>query len=106
MWSWEEVWGDAGGHADDLFRAFRSFSEGAGRAGFRTLASPVDPFNRSSLTPLVAVAGVVGVVMLSGVAIGAALVAAAALVALYFLLHHIFGFEVSIDVPAWAGPAR
>lgn len=67
---------------------------------WRSLVSPVDPYNRSTvLTPIVAAAGVVGVVMLSGVAIAASITAAAALLALYFLLSHVFGFDITMDLP-------
>jgi hypothetical protein len=68
---------------------------------WRSLLSPVDPYNRSTvLTPIVAAAGVVGVVMLSGVVLASAVTAAAALLALYFLLSRVFGFDITMDLPA------
>ena len=94
-WSWADVWNEVGGRADDLYRAF---TDREAMHAIQGLASPVDPFNRSTLlTPMVSVVGVVGVVMLSGVALASAVVAAAALTALYFLLSRVFGFEVTLD---------
>lgn len=98
-WNWDNIWSDPREGPEAVFRAFRSMGERMGEAGLRSLAAPVDPFNRSPFAPIVAVAGVVGVVMLSGVALAAAVVAAAALTALWFLLSRVFGFEIAIDLP-------
>ncbi len=62
-----------------------------------TLLAPVDPFNRSPLfTPVVRTLGAVGIVCLSGVALGGLAVALAAFAALYFLLTEVFGYELAL----------
>lgn len=99
-WAWSDLWEEIGGGAERVFSAFQA--DGDAKRKLQAMLSPVDPYNRSSvLTPLVAAAGVVGVVMLSGVALAAAAIAAAALLALYFLLSQVFGFEIDFD-PAQA----
>ena len=96
-WSWREAFERVERQADDFYRAF---AEGVRDHGFRSLVSPVDPYNRSAvLTPIVTAAGIVGVVMLSGIVIASAVTAAAALLALYFLLRLVFGFDIVLDMP-------
>jgi hypothetical protein len=93
---WDDFWGEVGGRADDLYRAF---VDRGGVKALHTLVAPVDPYNRSTLlAPIVTAAGVLGVVMLSGVALASAVIAASALLALYFLLSRVFGFEIAMDV--------
>jgi hypothetical protein len=66
----------------------------------RALITPIEPFNRSRIfSPVVAAAGVVSVVMLSGIALGAIVTAAAALAAVYYLLTQVFGYELTLAVP-------
>jgi hypothetical protein len=68
--------------------------------GLSELLRPVDPFNRSEvLAPLVGMAGVVLMLMLSGVAVGALATTIAALMALYFLLTQVFGYDISVTMP-------
>jgi hypothetical protein len=69
----------------------------ARETGVGALVTPVDPFNRSRvLAPVIAAAGVVSVLLLSGVAIGAVVTAAAALLAVYYLLTQVFGYELTL----------
>jgi hypothetical protein len=82
---------------------FDALDKEARDGGLASLVTPVDPFNRSSvLTPIVAAAGVVSVVMLSGVAVGAMVTTVAALMAVYYLLTAVFGYEVRFAPPAAA----
>ena len=68
--------------------------------GVTALIAPVDPFNRSKiLSPVIAAAGVISVVMFSGIALGAIVTAAAALLAVYYLLTQIFGYELTLAMP-------
>ena len=84
---------------------FDSFTRDGSEAGLSSLIAPVDPFNRSALlTPLVTVVGVATALLLSGVAVGAMVALLAALLALYFLLTEVFGYEVSVAAPI--KPAR
>ena len=82
-------------------RMFGGLYEGIRReareTGVGALVTPVDPFNRSRvLAPVIAAAGVVSVLLLSGVAIGAVVTAAAALLAVYYLLTQVFGYELTL----------
>jgi hypothetical protein len=66
----------------------------------RALIAPIEPFNRSRvIAPVIAAAGVAGLVVLSGIALSAIITAAAALAAMYFLLTQVFGYEISLIVP-------
>ena len=65
--------------------------------GFLALVTPVDPFNRSDLlTPIVSAAGIITMIMLSGVAVGAMATLLAALMALYYVLTEVFGYELAV----------
>jgi len=89
----ESIESHVGGIYDSLRRETRE-------GGLRSLVSPVDPFNRSKiLTPLVAAAGIVSVVMLSGLAVSAFVTALTAFLALYYLLTQVFGYELSMVMP-------
>lgn len=88
-------------------RVFGNLYEGIRReareTGVGALVTPVDPFNRSRvLAPVIAAAGVVSVLLLSGVAIGAVVTAAAALLAVYYLLTQVFGYELTVAMPGAA----
>jgi hypothetical protein len=99
-WNFNDVWSSVGEQVQGLFDAFDHESR---EGGLASLVSPVDPFNRSSvLTPIVAAAGVVGVVMLSGVAVGAMVTTVAALMAVYYLLTAVFGYEIRFAPAATA----
>ena len=96
-WSFSDVLGSLGDQFQGLFDAV---SEERGEGGLSELVRPVDPFNRSALlTPIVTAAGVVGIFMLAGVAVGAIATTLAALLALYYLLTQVFGYEVSFAAP-------
>lgn len=96
-WNFNDVWSSFGEQMQGVFDAF---GEETRDGGLASLVSPVDPFNRSAvLTPIVAAAGVVGVVMLSGLAVGAMVTTLAALMAVYYLLTAVFGYEISFAVP-------
>jgi hypothetical protein len=88
-------------------RMFGNLYEGIRReakeTGVSALVTPVDPFNRSRvLAPVIAAAGVVSVLVLSGVAVGAMVTAAAALLAVYYLLTQVFGYELTVAMPGTA----
>jgi hypothetical protein len=86
---------------DEFYRAMqgqglRSDTDGA--ASLSTLLDPVDPFNRNPwLVPFVRVAGVTALVCLSGVAVGAFVISITALLAIYYLLSQVFGFEIELN---------
>ncbi len=93
------------GLAEDLrsqvFEFLQSVRRESHESGFSALLAPVDPFNRSDLlTPLVTIAGIIGMLVLSGVAVGALATTLVALLALYFLLTQVFGYELSLAMPA------
>jgi hypothetical protein len=86
-----------GAYAGGLWDALRRETR---QSGVRALIAPIEPFNRSRvIAPVVAAAGVVGVLVLSGIALGAIVTAATALAAIYFLLTQVFGYEISLIVP-------
>ncbi len=99
MWiPWSDLWASGKAQIESLVDAFRRESHDA---GISALITPIDPFNRSTLlTPVVAALGVTGVLMLSSVAAGALMAAAAALLAVYFLLTEVFGYEIDLDIPS------
>jgi len=71
-----------------------------GEPGFETLFAPVDPYNRWPLfAPVVSVLGAAAVFALTGVAVAAMVVLAAALLAVWFLLSEVFGYEVLVPGP-------
>ena len=95
----EEFGSYAGGLWDALRRETRD-------TGMRALVAPIEPFNRSRIVaPIVAAAGVVGLLMQSAVALASVVTAAAALAAIYYLLTQVFGYEISLNVPGAAGAA-
>ncbi|RMD84996.1 MAG: hypothetical protein D6815_02925 [Candidatus Dadabacteria bacterium] len=98
MWfPWQSVWASGKAQVESFVEAFRRESRDA---GITALLMPVDPFNRSTLlTPVVAALGVTGILMLSSVAAGALMAAALALLAVYFLLTEVFGYEIDLAVP-------
>lgn len=76
---------------------YEAFSDETRVSGVASLLTPVDPYNRSSvLTPIVAAAGAVGLIMFAGAAVAAMAVAVAALLAVCYLLTEVFGYEVSL----------
>jgi len=66
--------------------------------GITGLLAPVAPYNRSTLlTPVVAAVGVVGVLVLSGVAAASLAAMTTALIAIYFLLTEVFGYDIQLS---------
>ncbi|RMD83096.1 MAG: hypothetical protein D6815_07500 [Candidatus Dadabacteria bacterium] len=91
------LWSSAKAEIEGFVEAFRRQNT---EAALSALVTPVDPFNRSPLlTPVVAALGVAGILFLSSVAAGALMAAAAALLAVYFLLTEVFGYEIDLSLP-------
>ncbi len=66
--------------------------------GVAGLLAPVAPYNRSTLlTPVVTVVGVIGVLVLSGVAVASLAAMTTALIVIYFLLTEVFGYEIQLS---------
>jgi hypothetical protein len=99
-WSFNGYCEQLGGYAGGLWESLRRETRDG---GVRALIAPIDPFNRSRVVaPVIAAAGIATLLVLSGIALGAVVTAAAALAAIYFLLTQVFGYEISLIVP---GPA-
>ncbi len=97
MLSFDDLFGSI---AEGMSAAYDNVRKQTGNAGVGALIAPVDPFNRSRvLTPIVAAAGVVSMLLLAGVVVGSMATAVAALLALYYLLTVVFGYELSVAVP-------
>ncbi len=65
--------------------------------GILPLLEPVPPFNRPGfLSPAVTVGGLIGILLLSGLAVTAFGSFLLALLALYILLVEVFGFSVEL----------
>ncbi|MFQ5477035.1 MAG: hypothetical protein ACE5E4_00275 [Candidatus Binatia bacterium] len=89
-----------GGMGQQFEGLFNAFVEEGEDSGFSSLLAPVAPFNSSGvLTPLVSVAGCISIIMLSGVAVGALATLLASLLAVYFLLTEVFGYNIALAVP-------
>jgi len=65
--------------------------------GVTPYLQPVGPYNRGAVAPLATVAGILGIVLLSGVAIAALGTAILALLALWMLLAQVFGFSLEVS---------
>jgi hypothetical protein len=73
--------------------------------GLLPLIQPVAPYNQSGfLQPAVTLGSVLGVVLLSGIAIGAMGTLMVALLALYLLLVEVFG--VTVELHPLGAPTR
>ncbi len=73
-------------------------------SGISALLKPVAPYNSSPfLTPVVTLVGVVGICMLSGLAVASLAAMTAALLAIYFLLSEVFGYDIAL-APLTGGP--
>lgn len=95
-WSFSDLFDTLGDQVQGMFDAFTQERQ---EGGLAALVMPIDPFNRSSiLAPIIGAAGVISALMLSGVAVGALATMLAALLALYFLLSRVFGYEISLDL--------
>jgi hypothetical protein len=64
--------------------------------GVLPMLEPVAPFNEGLLSPAVAIGGLLGVVLLSGMAITAFGSLVVSLLALYLLLVEVFGVSVEL----------
>jgi hypothetical protein len=97
-WNFEQLFKDIEGRVTGIFEGFSQAAEGASAAAdLSSLVTPVDPFNRSSFfTPIIAGAGVLSVVLLAGVAITTFSVTMAAMLAIFFLLTEVFGYELEL----------
>ena len=86
---------DLGGQ---LWEVWGTLREEIHTRGFFSLLSPVAPYNRPEfLRPAVAIAGVLGLVMLSGVAVAALGTLLLAMLALWLLLVEVFGLSIEIN---------
>ncbi len=66
--------------------------------GLLPLLEPVPPFNRPGfLSPAVAIGGLLGILLLSGIAVTAFGSLLLTLLALYVLLVEVFGFSVELN---------
>ncbi len=93
-WTFDEFYKSAEERLGGIFEGLRSST---GRGELSAFVQPFDPYNRSSLlTPVVAAAGLCGLVLCSTIAVGAFTVTLAALVAVYFLLTEVFGYELEL----------
>jgi hypothetical protein len=65
--------------------------------GVVPLLQPVQPYNRGLMAPLATVGGILGILLLSGIAITAMATAVVALLALWMLLARVFGFSIDVN---------
>jgi hypothetical protein len=99
-WSIPDLCKRLEGYGEDLYDALRRETRDT---GVRALIAPIEPFNRSRvLSPIIAAAGVVSFLALSGIAVGAIVTAIVALLAIYYLLTQVFGYEISLAMPGGA----
>ncbi len=86
--------------AQQVRGVFNDVSEEARSGGLAAFVAPVDPFNRSAiLAPLVSIAGVISVLLLTGLVIGAMAVTLAGILAICLVLVEVFGYEFDLAVP-------
>jgi len=99
-WNFQELFGQIGDQFKNLFETINAETR---EGGFAALITPVDPFNRSDwLTPLIGAAGMISVLLLSGLVVGSLAVALAGFLALCFVLAEVFGYEMSVAMPTSA----
>jgi len=109
-WTFDEFYSDVESTVGSIFSGLRSgLGSSLGGANpstnLSTLLSPVYPYNRSSiLTPIVAAVGVATMVVLSAAAIGGLTVTVAAMMALFYLLTEVFGYE--LELAPFTAPGR
>lgn len=93
-WSFRDLFDAAGEHLSGFYTAFSAEGQ---EQGIAAMLAPVAPYNNSSLlTPLVTVVSVISLLVLSGVALGAFAALLTSLLALYFLLTEVFGYELQL----------
>jgi hypothetical protein len=91
---WDEILESA---RDQMRGWYDAFSDESQTGGIVSMLKPVDPYNRSAiLTPIVAAAGALGLIVFAGAAVAAMAVAVAAMVAVCYLLTEVFGYDVSL----------
>ena len=101
-WSLEDLYAAVSDQLGGIYTAFRDETR---VSGLSVLLAPVEPYNRSALlAPLVSVAGAVGLLVLSGLSVGSFAVAIAALLAVYYVLTEVFGYELTL-APLQTGTA-
>jgi hypothetical protein len=90
-----------GGWLEEIGRQLRSVGDvvwdEVRTGGLLPFLEPVPPFNRSGLlAPAVAVGGLIGIILLSGMAVTAMGSLLLALLALYLLLVQVFGLTIEL----------
>lgn len=81
-----------------LWEVWGALRDEIGTHGLFSLLSPVAPYNRPEfLRPAVALGGLLGLVMLSGVAVAALGTLLLAMLGLWLLLVEIFGLSIEIN---------
>jgi hypothetical protein len=92
MNSW---WDDIGRQVKNLLRAVADEARGD---GYLPMLRPIAPFNQPSfLAPVVTVAGLVSMMLLSGVAATAFGLLLVALLAIYLVLVQVFGVSIELN---------
>ena len=96
-WMFEDVIDQVGAQFRGLFD---TVSNEARTGGLAALVAPVDPFNRSELlAPLISIAGIIGVLLLTGMVVGAMAVTLAGILGICLLLVEVFGYEFDLAMP-------
>ena len=91
---------DLGGQLWEVWGALRDEMDSR---GVFSLLSPVAPYNRPEfLRPAIAVAGLLGMVMLSGVGVAALGTLLLSLLGLWVVLVEVFGLSIEINPLAFA----
>jgi hypothetical protein len=83
--------------ASQMRGLFDNVSDEARSGGLAALVRPVDPFNRSAiLAPLVSIAGIISVLLLTGLVIGTMAVTLAGILGICLVLVEVFGYEFDL----------
>ena len=89
-----------------LWEVWGAFRDEVHTRGLFPLLSPIAPYNRPEfLQPAVAIGGLLGMLLLSGVAVTALGTLLLAMLALWVLLVEVFGLSIEINPLAFAGAA-
>jgi hypothetical protein len=96
-WMFEDVFGQV---REQFLGFFDTVSNEAREGRLAALVAPVDPFNRSELlAPLVSIAGIIGVLLLTGMVVGAMAVTLAGILGICLVLVEVFGYEFDLAMP-------
>ena len=96
-WIFEDVFD---GVSEQLRGFFDTVSNEAREGGLAALIAPVDPFNRSDLlAPLVSIAGIIGVLLLTGMVVGAMAITLAGILGICLVLVEVFGYQFDLAMP-------